>query len=65
MALRDTFNGVLDKVRGVFSREPKAMDAFGGDDLFDGDGDGDGETTSNVGTKIALGVSGVMLLRAS
>jgi len=28
MALHDTLNGVLDKVRGMFNREPEAMDAF-------------------------------------
>jgi len=62
MALRDTLNGLLDKVRGVFSREPKAMDAFGSDELFDGDGDAESQAASNIGTKIAFGVSGVMLL---
>lgn len=62
MALRDTLNGVLEKVRGVLSREPKAMDAFGSDDLFDGEDDGESQGASKLGTKIAFGVSGVMLL---
>jgi polysaccharide deacetylase 2 family uncharacterized protein YibQ len=61
MALPDTVTNALDKVRGLFRREPKAMDAFGGDDLFDGDGE-EGEDGRNLGPKIALAVSGVMLL---
>jgi polysaccharide deacetylase 2 family uncharacterized protein YibQ len=62
MALRDTLSGVLDKVRGIFAREPKAMDAFGGDELFDGEDDGESQGSSNLGSKIAFGISGVMLL---
>lgn len=58
MAFADTINGLKDKVRGLLRREPKAMDAFGGDDLFDGDG----EDKPNLGPKIAMAVSGVMLL---
>ncbi len=59
MAFSDTVSGVMDKVRGVFQRKSKAMDAFGGDDLFDGNGDAE---EKNLGPKIALAVSGVMLL---
>ncbi|MBL8628997.1 MAG: divergent polysaccharide deacetylase family protein [Rhodospirillaceae bacterium] len=59
MALSDTISGVMEKVRGIFQRKSKAMDAFGGDDLFDGDGE---PQEKNLGPKIALAVSGVMLL---
>jgi uncharacterized protein len=82
MALRDTFEGVLDKARGIFQRKEKSMDAFGGgDDLYEGDdtaetdvddeadvdtdvdADDDAEgRKSALATKIAYGVSGVMLL---
>ena len=63
MALRDTIYGVVDKVRGLVKRKPKAMDAFGGDDLYEAEDDGVGsEGSSNLGTKIAFGVSGLMLL---
>jgi uncharacterized protein len=80
MALRDTFEGVLDKARGIFQRKDKSMDAFGGgDDLYEGDDtaetdvnddadvdrDTDDDTDgrkSALATKIAYGISGVMLL---
>ncbi len=59
MAFSDTVSGVMNKVRGVFQRKSKTMDAFGGDDLFDGNGDSE---EKNLGPKIALAVSGVMFL---
>lgn len=61
MAFKDTVTNALDKVRGLIRREPKAMDAFGGDDLFAGDDDGE-ERSSNLGPKIAIIGSGVMFL---
>ncbi|MSO97115.1 MAG: divergent polysaccharide deacetylase family protein [Rhodospirillaceae bacterium] len=59
MALPESVTNAMEKVRGLFNREPKAMDAFGGDDLFDGDGEA---KAANLGPKIALAVSGVFLL---
>jgi hypothetical protein len=47
----------LERVRGLFQREPKAMDAFGGDDLFDGDA-----KPASMGPKIALAISGMLFL---
>lgn len=41
----------------LIKREPEARDAFGGDDLFDGD-----SKPSSMGPKIALAASGAMLL---
>lgn len=41
----------------LIKREPEARDAFGGDDLFDGD-----SKPSGMGPKIALAASGVMLM---
>ncbi|MBL8643287.1 MAG: divergent polysaccharide deacetylase family protein, partial [Rhodospirillaceae bacterium] len=60
MAVSEIITNAMDKVRGLLRREPKAMDAFGGDDLFDGEGEEEG--AKNLGPKIALAVSGVMLL---
>lgn len=60
MRIPDAVSDALEKIRGLVRREPKAVDAFGGDDLFDEEGAED--SRSGLGVKIALGISGVMVL---
>lgn len=55
----DPLKKAFAPVLRLIKREPVARDAFGGDDLFDGDGD---EKSTKMGPKIALAASGALFL---